>query len=274
MERSKIDYKRYLLKFFKYRYERLTDKLMIIQRNFREVQRELNSGNSKLDSRIDSYITAEPETIKWIESFSSDSNLVFYDIGSNIGGFSIIASLIHEDIQIYSFEPNFMNFNYQIKACRDNKLLNIFPLNLAINGKNEFNFFKYDRLNVGSKGTFGEELKEQMLNSQYSNPFKRGISYEAGLLGVSLDSLVYEFNFEVPNYIKIDVDGNELLVLKGAKKLLKDEKLREIYIEIDDEIYSNNEIESLMSDYDFEIESTFNVGTEKKPMRMVLYVRQ
>ena len=143
--------------------------------------------------------------------------------------------------------------------------------------KNEFNFFKYDKkhgLEVGSKGTFGEELKEQMLNSQYSNPFKRGISYEAGILGVSLDSLVYEFNLKVPNYIKIDVDGTELLILKGAKKLLKDEKLREIYIEIDDEIYSNNEIEILMSDYDFEVKSDINVGSEDRPVRMVLYVRQ
>ena len=272
-----MDYKSHLLKFFKHRYERLTDKLLISQRNFREIHRELNSGNSILDTRIDSYTTAEPETIKWIESFSSDSNLVFYDIGSNIGGFSIIASLIHDDIQIYSFEPNFVNFNYQIKTCRDNELSNIFPLNLAINDKNEFNFFKYDKkhgLEVGSKGTFGEELKEQMLNSQYGNPFKRGIGYETGVLGVSLDSLVYEFNLKVPNYIKIDVDGTELLILKGAKKLLKDEKLREIYIEIDDEIYSNNEIGILMSDYDFEIESNLDVGTEKKPMRMVLYVRQ
>ena len=98
----KMDYKSHLLKFFKHRYERLTDKLLISQRNFREIHRELNSGNSILDTRIDSYTTAEPETIKWIESFSSDSNLVFYDIGSNIGGFSIIASLIHDDIQIYS----------------------------------------------------------------------------------------------------------------------------------------------------------------------------
>jgi FkbM family methyltransferase len=240
------------------------------------------NGKASLNKRINSYTTEEPETIKWIESFSSDSNLVFYDIGSNIGGFSIIASLIHDDIQIYSFEPNFMNFYYQIKTCRDNNLSNIFPLNLAINNKNEFNFFKYDRLNVGSKGTFGEELKEQMLNSQYSNPFKRGISYEAGVLGVSLDSLVYEFNLKVPNYIKIDVDGTELLILKGAKKLLKDEKLREIYIEIDDEIYSNNEIEILMSDYDFEVKSDINVGSKHIrfskekfwPMRMVLYVRQ
>ena len=236
-----------------------------------------HDGDASLNKRINTYTIDEPETIKWIESFSFDSNLIFYDIGSNIGGFSMIASLIHDDIQIYSFEPNFINFNYQIKACRDNKLSNIFPLNLAINDKNEFNFFKYDKkhgLEVGSKGTFGEELKEQMLDSQYSNPFKRGIEYEAGLLGVSLDSLVYEFNLKVPNYIKIDVDGNELLVLKGAKKLLRDKNLREIYIEVDDKIYSNNEIEILMSDYDFEVKSDINVGTEEKPMRMVLYVRQ
>ena len=230
-----------------------------------------NENNSSLSKRINCYAVDEPETIQWIESFSSNS--VFYDIGSNIGGFSMIASISNPNIKIYSFEPNFINFYHQIKACMDNNLSKIFPLNLAINDKDEYNLFKYDRLNVGSKGTFGDELKEQMLNSKYSNPFKRGINFEAGLIGMSLDTLIYEFNLEVPNYIKIDVDGNELLVLKGAKKLLSDENLKEIYIEIDDEIYSDNEIQNLMSNYNFDVKSDINVGSKEKPMRMVLYGR-
>ena len=73
-----------------------------------------------------------------------------------------------------------------------------------------------------------------MLKSDYSNPFKRGINLEVGILGLSLDSLIYEFNLPIPNYLKIDIDGNELLVLKGAKRLLKEPNLKEIFVEIDD----------------------------------------
>ena len=92
-------------------------------------------------------------------------------------------------------------------------------------------------------------------------------------MGVSLDSLVYEFGLDIPNYIKIDVDGNDLLVLKGAKKLLYEKTVKEIYVEIDDKIYTNNEIENFMKKYPYKINKNINVGTKQKPMRMVLYVR-
>ena len=201
-----------------------------------DYNKELNRtyNNSSLSKRINSYTNDEPLTIEWIESFRNDS--VFYDIGSNIGGFSFIASYI-KNIKVFSFEPNFENFYAHLSAVKKNKTKNIFPLNLALNNVNEFNYFKYDNTHAGSKGTFGEELKSQMLKSQYSNPFKRGISLEVGILGVSLDSLVYNFNMPIPNYVKIDVDGNDLLVLSGAERLLNEPNLKEIFIEIDDKIY-------------------------------------
>ena len=72
-----------------------------------------------------------------------------------------------------------------------------------------FDYFKYDIVTNGSKGTFGEELKEKMLRSDYSNPFKRKghcLSVtEIGMLGISLDTLVYDFDLETPNYLKIEM---------------------------------------------------------------------
>ena len=41
--------------------------------------------NSSLANRCSSYINDEPLTLDWLESF--DENSIFYDIGSNIGGF-------------------------------------------------------------------------------------------------------------------------------------------------------------------------------------------
>ena len=238
-----------------------------------DYKKELNRiyNNNSLSKRINSYTNDEPLTIEWIESFGNDS--VFYDIGSNIGGFSFIASHI-KNIKVFSFEPNFENFYAHLSAVKKNKIKNIFPLNLALNNINEFNYFKYDNTHAGSKGTFGEELKSQMLKSQYSNPFKRGISLEVGILGVSLDSLIYNFNMPIPNYVKIDVDGNDLLVLSGAKRLLNEPNLKEIFIEIDDKIYQNNEIETFMQKYNFNVEKNINVGSKDKPMRMVLYKKK
>jgi FkbM family methyltransferase len=51
------------------------------------------------------------------------------------------------------------------------------------------------------------------------------------LLCVQLDTLVGEFNFPVPNFMKIDVDGHELNILNGAMKTLANPELTSILIE-------------------------------------------
>jgi len=226
-----------------------------------------------LNTRCNAYQTDEPETIKWLNSFVENS--VFYDIGSNVGGYSFIAHMANENIKIYSFEPSFMNFYTQIKTCKENNISNIFPMNVAINDNNKFNYFKYCTLGNGGDGSFSDDLKDKMSNSKFSNPFtsKNCSTLEVGILGISLDSLVYDFDLAIPNYLKIDVDGNELLVLKGAKKLLNESKVKEIFIEIDDDIYHNNEVEAFIEKYSFTIVKNINVGTRKKPIRMVLFKR-
>jgi len=232
-----------------------------------------NISSYSLNRRCGAYKMDEPQTIEWLSMFND--NCVFYDIGSNIGGYSFIANMINKNIKIFSFEPNFMNFYTQVKTCKENNISNIIPINIAINDDNKFNYFKYNIAGNGGDGTFGDILRNQMAKSDYHNPFSNGTSssLEVGILGVNLDTLVYGFGLDIPDYIKIDVDGNELLVLQGAKKLLTENKVKEIFVEIDDKIYTNNEIENFMKKYPYKINKNINVGTKQKPMRMVLYVR-
>jgi hypothetical protein len=43
---------------------------------------------------------------------------------------------------------------------------------------------------------------------------------------------VFNWGFDMPTHIKIDVDGTELDVLRGARRVLADERLRTLLIEI------------------------------------------
>ncbi len=224
-----------------------------------------------LQRRCQAYQTDEPETVNWLSSFTDDA--VFFDVGSNVGGYSFMANMAHQSIKIYSFEANFMNFYTQIKTCKENNITNVYPINIAINNNNTFNLLKSFTIGNGGDGSFGDELKDEISNSKFSNPFNKGPKLEVGMLGITLDSLVYDFKLEIPNYIKIDVDGNELLVLKGAQKLLGEQSLKEIFIEIDDEIYKNNEIENLIKSYAFTMTKNIDVGTKDKPIRMALFTR-
>ena len=47
---------------------------------------------------------------------------------------------------------------------------------------------------------------------------------------------------EIPDYIKIDVDGNEQLVVNGMDEVLKNQERKQIMIEVDEVINQDNKI--------------------------------
>ena len=58
------------------------------------------------------------------------------------------------------------------------------------------------------------------------------IKFSYKTLGLSLDNICAEFNIPLPEYIKIDVDGNELKVINGMNVLLDSKHLQSICIEL------------------------------------------
>ena len=87
-------------------------------------------------------MTKEPETINFINNFikinNKDKNkdLIFFDIGSNIGLYSIYASQTIDKIKVYSFEPSFNNLSILSKNISINNLNNkvfIMPFSVTEN---------------------------------------------------------------------------------------------------------------------------------------------
>ena len=62
-----------------------------------------------------------------------------------------------------------------------------------------------------------------------------------GSFGCSIDFLSKEIDF-IPDYIKIDVDGNEFKVIHGMKQLLQNKYIKSILVEIDISQKENSEI--------------------------------
>ena len=61
--------------------------------------------------RVQSLYTKEPETLNWMDNFQlyNSEKIVFWDIGANIGLYSIYAAVRFKDIEIISFEPSTSN---------------------------------------------------------------------------------------------------------------------------------------------------------------------
>jgi hypothetical protein len=53
-----------------------------------------------------------------------------------------------------------------------------------------------------------------------------------GIFGVTLDDLCAKWGFPYPNYMKIDVDGIEIPIIKGAENVLKNPALKSVIVEL------------------------------------------
>ncbi|MDA1320264.1 MAG: FkbM family methyltransferase, partial [Proteobacteria bacterium] len=78
---------------------------------------------------------------------------------------------------------------------------------------------------------------------------KKNVTYEYEVMTLALDDFA-KSNDVIPTHIKIDVDGAEHDVLNGATNILQSEKIRDVFIEIDN---NNLTIIELMTSLGFEI---------------------
>ena len=82
--------------------------------------------------RWKTFFTKEPETLDWIDRFKKKES-VFYDIGANVGLYSIYTLLTRNSQRVYSFEPSFFNLELLSRNIYSNKLndnITIIPLPL------------------------------------------------------------------------------------------------------------------------------------------------
>ena len=177
--------------------------------------------NKLLKFRIKNFLTKEPETIQWIKEFRRNS--YFWDIGSNIGEFSIFAAKLR-NCEVVSFEPSFFNLQILIKNIFINNLQNnITTLPFAINDKTKSGMFKIQTFQPGhANSSFETNI------GWNGKPINTKFEYKT--MSITIDDAINFFNLKAPNYIKIDVDGNEHLVLEGARKTLKE--IEEVLIEL------------------------------------------
>ena len=145
---------------------------------------------------------------------------VFYDIGANVGFFSIIAAqLVGDTGKVYAFEPGEGNAN----SIRHNARLN-----------------NFDQIEVIEKAVSDTSGSGQLLLAQYSGGHALAtadappdLAGEVTVDLVSIDDLIAQNQIKPPNFVKVDVEGAELDVLKGMSETIKTYQPTIIY-EVDD----------------------------------------
>lgn len=167
----------------------------------------------------------EAEVRYYIDRYVKDGDK-FFDIGANIGVFSIYAAKRFSNISCYCFEPEYSNLNKLKENIIANEVLHkAIIYSVAIS-----NFIGLSNLNLQdltSGSASHTESKEAIKTTEEGYP----IVWSEGIMSVTLDYVCQELGI-IPDALKIDTDGNEDKVLQGAVKTLKDERLRSLVIEM------------------------------------------
>lgn len=210
------------------------DEILEVKHTFKkqDVSIKFSTPNSLCRYRAVTFSSKEPETLRWIEQFGGGG--VFYDIGANIGLYSIYYAKLYER-KVYSFEPSVFNVKQLCKNISLNSLSDqiiFFPLPITF--ENQISKFKISNsIEGGALNSFGVEygFDGEAFNSDF----------EYSLPGFSLDE-IYEKQIlkDAPSIIKIDVDGIEHLILQGAKNIISSDKCKSILIEVNQNFHAQN----------------------------------
>jgi FkbM family methyltransferase len=121
----------------------------------------------------------------------------FYDIGANVGFYSLLAAQSIRGGTVYAFEPLPANIGYLRRHLELNGIRNVTVLNVAISDEVRVASFKTEPTGAMGRLDPGGELPVQM---------------------TTIDFLLQSNQIEPPDYIKMDIEGAEFAGLLGARK--------------------------------------------------------
>lgn len=179
--------------------------------------------NSLNKYRVDTFSSKEPETLQWIDAFAQGS--VVWDVGANVGLYACYAAKAR-GCRVFAFEPSVFNLEALARNIFLNRLtqqITVIPLPLS------------DRLAISNLSltstewgaalsTFGESYGHD------GQPIRK--VFEFATVGLSMVEAVNLLGIPYPDYVKIDVDGIEHLILSGGVPILR--RVKGVLIEIND----------------------------------------
>lgn len=174
--------------------------------------------------RIETFSTKEPETLEWIDQIPRDA--VLWDIGANVGLYTCYAAKAR-NCKVFAFEPSVFNLELLARNISLNELIHqvtIIPLPLS----DELVMSTLHLTSMewgGALSTFSKQYGHDGQTLQKVFEYKT--------LGLSMMDAVKSLKIPQPEYIKIDVDGIEHLILRGGLSILK--QVKSILIEINDQ---------------------------------------
>jgi FkbM family methyltransferase len=175
----------------------------------------LNQSNILQGIALNGFESYENEVVTLIKNYPWEM-CVFYDVGANIGYYSILTELYHPKTKVVAIEPFPKNIEY-IKRIRKLNNLNYELIEAAIDrSSGERRVFYYPTTSSSSKLAASGSLINSFKGTKgvYNN-----LPYETvEITTTSLSSVVAQHDGSC--LIKLDCEGNELSILESSTDVL------------------------------------------------------
>ena len=167
--------------------------------------------------------------------------LIIFDVGANKGGYSdIIFSELKKNkanIHLHLFEPSKENIPLLYEKLNDTDPNFITYINrVALSDNNGVANLYTDSFGSDLGSLFDLRVSCRTFESQYAENVET----------MMLDTYCLQNNIEHIDFLKLDVEGSEFMILRGASKLLREKKIKFIQFE-----FGTGNITSRTFFYDF-----------------------
>jgi FkbM family methyltransferase len=161
----------------------------------------------------------------FLKNYLSGKSGVVIDVGANEGNYTSEAIEINRNLKVFSFEPHPLTF---AKLERNlEKFKNAITINKGMSSiAGRLNLYDYPN----EDGSSHASLFEGVIKDIHRSP--KAVSHEVDL--ITLDQFLIANKIEEVLLLKIDTEGNELEVLKGALTAIKNKKIKAIHFEFNE----------------------------------------
>jgi FkbM family methyltransferase len=170
----------------------------------------------------DALIVSETHEFPLRQFFEGIKDGVFVDIGAHVGKYTVqVARQLEGTGKVVSIEAHPENYDTLVKNIKLNNLTNVIALNVACG-------FESGKVKLYCDS-----------NSTATTAYSTVETFQGNYVAVDakkLDDILNKLKIDTVNFMKIDVEEAEPDVLKGAEKILRENKILKILFECNSEV--------------------------------------